>query len=185
MLDQGTEGQQLLEQAKMHYKLASTAMPCTLILNNYAWFLAICPVTSLRDADKAVSLAQQAISMTPDEGTFWNTLGVAYYRKGDAKQAIKALDRSVKLRNGGDAFDWFFLAMAHWQMGTPKDKETARTYYWKAVKNLEDTNIYTEPVWPHCLEAAAFLGIDPPEHEEKDCSQKSVPKKDLRAGVGK
>jgi hypothetical protein len=23
----------------------------------------------------------------------------------------------VQLRSGGDGFDWFFLAMAHWQLG--------------------------------------------------------------------
>lgn len=43
----------------------------------------------------------------------WNTLGAAHYRAGDYKAAITALERSMKVRNGGDSFDWFFLALAH------------------------------------------------------------------------
>jgi hypothetical protein len=33
------------------------------------------------------------------------------------KEAIQELEKSMELRNGGDSFDWFFLAMANWQLG--------------------------------------------------------------------
>jgi hypothetical protein len=38
---------------------------------------------------------------------------VARYRAGDFKGAVEALDWAVALLQGGDPFDWLFLAMAH------------------------------------------------------------------------
>jgi len=40
----------------------------------------------------------------------------------------------MKLRNGGDSTEWFFLAMAHWQMG---NKEEARKRYDQAVQWMD------------------------------------------------
>ena len=39
-------------------------------------------------------------------GEYWNTLGVNRYRNGDDKGAIADLETSMKLRAGGDSFDW-------------------------------------------------------------------------------
>ena len=50
-------------------------------------------------------------------GDYWNTLGVAHYRAGAWQTATTCLERSMTLRKGGDAYDWLFLAMAHWQLG--------------------------------------------------------------------
>jgi hypothetical protein len=36
----------------------------------------------------------------------------------------------MELRSGGDASDWFFVAMAHWQLNR---REEARTWFSKAV----------------------------------------------------
>ena len=60
----------------------------------------------------------------------WNTLGAAHVRAGDWKGAVVALKRSMDLRKGGDAHDWFFLAMAHWRAGA---KDRARVWFDKAV----------------------------------------------------
>ena len=79
---------------------------------------------------RAVELAKKAVELAPKQGTFWNTLGVAHYRAGDWKAAVAALEKSEELRNGGDSFDWFFLAMAHWQLG---EKDEARKWYDQAV----------------------------------------------------
>ena len=59
---------------------------------------------------------------------------MAHYRAGDWKAAIAALDKSMQLRKGGDSFDWFFLAMAHWQLG---NKDEARKWYDQAVEWME------------------------------------------------
>src|SRR5207253_1145365 len=68
------------------------------------------------------------------DGKSWNTLGVAHYRAGDWKAAVAALDKSVELAKGGDAFDWLFLAMSHRKLGNHDD---ARKWYDQAVQWLE------------------------------------------------
>ena len=40
----------------------------------------------------------------------------------------------MALRKGGDAYDWFFLAMAHWQLG---EKGKAREWYNRAVQWMD------------------------------------------------
>ena len=57
------------------------------------------------------------MELAPDEGTYWNTLGVAYYRLRNLSAAMNALVRSMELRREGDSFDWYFVAMIHAQQG--------------------------------------------------------------------
>ena len=59
---------------------------------------------------------------------------VAFVSNGNWKAAIEALTKSMELSKGGDSTDWFFLAMAHWQLG---DKPQARSWYDKAVPWME------------------------------------------------
>ncbi|MFI5457397.1 MAG: tetratricopeptide repeat protein [Isosphaerales bacterium] len=40
----------------------------------------------------------------------------------------------MELGKGGDSSDWFFLAMAHWQLG---HHDQARQWYSKAVDGME------------------------------------------------
>ena len=40
----------------------------------------------------------------------------------------------MEIRNGGDSFDWFFLAMAHWQLD---EKDEARKWYDQGVQWME------------------------------------------------
>src|SRR5262249_49747030 len=100
-----------------------------LVHNNLAWLLATCPEAALRDPRRAVELASKAVELRPKEGMFRNTLGVARYRAGEWAAAIEALNKSVELRQGGDAFDWHFLAMAECQRW---NKDEARRWYDKA-----------------------------------------------------
>src|SRR5262249_21245506 len=101
---------------------------------NLAWLLATCADPKFRDPAKAVELAKKAVDLAPKDGTFWITLGAARYRAGDWKAALTALHKSMELRNGGDSFDWFFLAMAHWQLGA---KDEGRKWYEKAVEWMD------------------------------------------------
>src|SRR5262249_40893931 len=91
--------------------------------NNLASLLATCSDAELRDPALAVALAKKAVELAPRHWVYLNTLGVASYRAGDWKAAIAALEQSMALRKGGDSNDWFFLAMAHGQLG---DKDKAR-----------------------------------------------------------
>src|SRR5262249_19285951 len=111
------------------------AHPDTLsLMNNLAWSLATCADPKFRDASRAVELAKQAVEQAPKAGDDWNTLGVAQYPAGDWKAAIAALKKSMELRKGGNSVDWFFLAMAYWQL---RDKKEARKWYDQAVPWME------------------------------------------------
>jgi tetratricopeptide (TPR) repeat protein/tRNA A-37 threonylcarbamoyl transferase component Bud32 len=89
--------------------------------NDMAWFLATCSEPRLRNGAEALRLAQKAVGANPSSASFWNTLGVAHYRNGSDQEAIAALEKAMRLRGGGQSFDWFFLAMAHGRLGN-RDK---------------------------------------------------------------
>jgi serine/threonine protein kinase/tetratricopeptide (TPR) repeat protein len=100
-------------------------------MNNLAWSLATAPDGKLRDPARALRLAKEVAQHTPKKGSYWNTLGVAYYRAGDWKNAIMVLEKSEELLAGRYvAHNGFFLAMAHWQL---KEKDKARAWYDKAA----------------------------------------------------
>ena len=134
-------------------------IPATQFCNEYAWFLATCPNSKYVDAPKAVELAEKAVKLSPKDGTFLSTLGVAQYRAGEWQAAIEALEKSMELREGGDASDWFFLAMAHWQLG---HKDEARKWYDKAVEWMDKNQPKNEELLRFRAEAAELLGISEP-----------------------
>jgi tetratricopeptide (TPR) repeat protein len=133
--------------------------------NDLAWFLATGPDPKFRDPKRAVELAKKAVELAPKEGNYWNTLGTAHYRAGDWKATVAALDKSGELRKGGDSFDWFFLAMAHWQLG---EKEEARKWYDRAVAWMDKNNPSDEELRRFREEAAKLLKVED--------SSKPVPK---------
>jgi uncharacterized protein HemY len=102
--------------------------------NALARLLATWPEPKLRDPAQAVKLANKAVQLAPKDSRFWNTLGVALYRTGDCKAAVAALETSVNLSRGGDAVDFFFLAMAHGKLG---QRDEARKWCDQAVAWVE------------------------------------------------
>jgi tetratricopeptide (TPR) repeat protein len=98
----------------------------------------------------------KAVELEPKQGISWNTLGVALYRAGDWKAAIEALNKSMELRNGGDSSDWFFLALAHWQLGK---QEEARKWYEKAVEWMEKNQPEDQELRRFRNEAEDALGM--------------------------
>jgi serine/threonine protein kinase/Tfp pilus assembly protein PilF len=134
-------------------------------LNGLAWLLATCPAQELRDPRRAVALARRAVARAPREGNYWNTLGVAQYRAGDWPAAVAALEKSMQLRQGGDASDWFFLAMAHWQAGA---KGKARPWYDRAVRWMEEHQSKDEELGRFRAEAATLLGLPGPPAPTKE-----------------
>jgi len=142
-------------------KLIALAPTDPTVQNNLAWMLATCTDEKLRDPSRALELAKKAVELAPNRGVFWNTLGAAYYRAGDCKAAIAALTKSMEFRNGGDSLDWFFLAMAHWQLG---DKPQARSWFDKAVPWMEKNQPRDEELIRFRAEAAALLVLE----EKKD-----------------
>jgi len=147
-----------------------------LVQNQWAWSLVTRPNVQSRNPRRAVELARVAVERLPHNARTWRTLGVAQYRTGDWKAAIDALSKSMELRKGGNSFNWFFLAMAHWQLGK---KEEARKWYDQAVgwmeKNkgeLEQNKQYAEELRRCRAEAAELLGIkEQTTPKEKEGSQ--------------
>jgi serine/threonine protein kinase len=130
-------------------------------LPNYcAWILVDCPEPSLRDPAHALELAQQAVAAQPGEAGYWNTLGVARYRLGDWAAAVTALEKSMKLQEGGDPNDWFFLAMAHARLG---DRAPAHDWFARATAVLDKQPYPPEDWMRYRDEAAALLGEPPPK----------------------
>jgi serine/threonine protein kinase/Flp pilus assembly protein TadD len=127
------------------------------LLNQLAWLLATCPEMALRDPPRAVELARKAVNLAPRIGDCWNTLGVAEYRAMHWKAAVLAFEKSMEIRKGGDGFDWFFLAMAHWQLG---EKAQARKLYDEAIQWMEKNKPQDEELQRFRAEAATLLGVD-------------------------
>jgi uncharacterized protein HemY len=125
-----------------------------LAFNNLAWTLATCPEEKVRNPPRAVELARKAVELAPKARMIWNTLGAAQYRAGDWKAAIQALEKSMELSKGGDSFDWFFLAMAHWRLG---EKDKARAWYDRAVQWTDKNQPANEELRRFRAEAAELL----------------------------
>jgi tetratricopeptide (TPR) repeat protein len=136
------------------------------VMNGLAWLLATAPESSKsRDPVRAVELAKQVVAAAPQDGNCWNTFGVAQYRAGDFKAAISALEKAIEIRKGGDSFDWFFLAMAHENLG---HRDQARQWYDKAVVWMEHNQKLNSELRRFRTEAVALLGIkDEPEPKPK------------------
>ncbi|HEX5269196.1 MAG TPA: protein kinase [Gemmataceae bacterium] len=135
--------------------------------NNLAWLLATGTSPQHRDPAQAVLLAKKAVVFRPEDGNVWNTLGVAHYYAGDPRAAAEALEKAVqksRRSNGhlaekgeGSAYDFFFLAMAHWQLG---EKDKAKDWYDRAVAWMDRNKPRDEELHRFRAEAAALLGAE-------------------------
>ena len=126
-------------------------------LNDHAWALATQPDLKNRDPDRAVKLAQEAVELAPKAGTYARSLGMAHYRAGNRKAAIEVLDKSMESRKGCDGFDWFVLAMAHWQLGV---KKAARKLYAQAVEWTDKNQPKNEELRRFQAEATELIGVE-------------------------
>jgi eukaryotic-like serine/threonine-protein kinase len=121
-----------------------------LCCNNRAWELANGPEPR-RDLDRALASIRRAMALAPSEATFFNTLGVVQYRVGQYADAIATLERSLAAGRGQtDAFDLFFLAMAHRRLG---HRDQARAFYERAAHWLAEQKSLGQQ---HAKELASF-----------------------------
>lgn len=147
-----------LDEALVEYDRAIQLDPSdALALNTLAWFLAICPDQRLRDPERAVEVAKRAIARASEEGSLWNTLGVALYRTGEFEESRKALVKSMELRSGGDPWDWFFLAMATDRLG---HRDEARRRYERGALWLREREPKDPDLERLRAEAAEVLGLE-------------------------
>jgi tetratricopeptide (TPR) repeat protein len=161
--NQRQEAEELRTRAIGHYeKLRANSFEHPAVNNELAWLLATSPEPRLRNPAHAVELAKKAVGAWPESATYRNTLGVAHYRNGDDKAAVAELEKARSLRAGGDGFDWFFLAMAHWRLG---NRDQARTWLDGAVQWMNTHQPHNDELRRFRAEAEAMLS----EGEEGEC----------------
>jgi serine/threonine protein kinase/Flp pilus assembly protein TadD len=127
------------------------------LVNEVAWYLATFPDSRFRDPAGALPLAEKAVAQKPAESMYWNTLGVARYRRGDWKGAVTALEKATQLNGGSDPTDGFFLAMAHWQL---KERQQARSWFDRAAQTMKKNQQPSEELKRFRTEAALLLGLE-------------------------
>ena len=110
----------------------------------------------LGEARRAVKLARRAVELAPTKGLCWNMFGVALCRTGKWTEAIDALKRSIALRSGGDATDWFFVAMAFRHLD---HNDRARRAYKRAITWMDKHNPDDAELKRFRAEAEAVLRI--------------------------
>jgi tetratricopeptide (TPR) repeat protein len=125
--------------------------------NRLAWLLATCPDPKLRDPKRVLELAKKALQLAPHDGESWKSLGAAHYCLGDWKATIAAFEKANTFFSGGGSNEWFFLAMAHWQLG---EKDLARRAYDRAVQWMEKYHPKNRDLGRLRSEAARLLGVE-------------------------
>jgi WD40 repeat protein len=121
-------------------------------LNNESWQLVVAPGGAPESYRLGLRQAEEACRLTPNNGVYLNTLGVAQYRSGDfpaARDTLQRADRlnSVKHKNGIPA-DVAFLAMARQHLGETTQAQTELARLRKLMAS---------PPWAENREAAGFL----------------------------
>jgi len=123
-------------------------------------FLADCPATQFRDPARAEQLAKQALQIAPDFAEYWFTLGVAQARAGRWQDALTSVQRCLELEkefgSPSDASRWFFLAMAHGQLG---HVEQARHWYEQAIHWMDARDQYHPTLRRYREETRQLLNI--------------------------
>jgi tetratricopeptide (TPR) repeat protein len=105
--------------AEQQYKRTLAVDPSAAVAaNNLAWIY----VSTGRNLEEALQLAQTALKKVPEEPHVNDTLGWVYYRKGFYKEAVRHLELSIK-RDSSDAAVHYHLGMAYVGVG---DREKAR-----------------------------------------------------------
>jgi eukaryotic-like serine/threonine-protein kinase len=154
------EAEEVRQQLRDSYPLALQNVPLDHRLrNNLAWLLASRAEAQPHDPIRAVKLAKEAITLAQETGAYWNTLGVAHYRAGDWKAAVAAIEESMRLRSGGDANDWLFLAMAGSRLGDPA---VAQHWYNRSLTWIKANAPRDADLLRFRNEAARLLGPESP-----------------------
>ncbi len=163
------------EESKPHFRRASEAFRRASelapddreVLQGSAWFLSLCQDVQFRDAPSALEHARRLVSVTSEQENRRSysfgrrpsfTLGLAEYRMGNLDAARKALERSIELREGGDAYESFVLAMVVARQG---DGERARQLL-RAARRMRKNRYSDFELHTLDAEAAAILGANDP-----------------------
>jgi tetratricopeptide (TPR) repeat protein len=159
------------DQARVCLRKADSLLPDDSAQKHYDLAQHLIDRPELRDPVRAVQLAERTVELVPGQGECWNMLGMARYRAGDWPGAIEALNKSVELRDGGNAYDRLFLAMAYWQSG---DADEADDWHGRAIEWMAENPSKSERLDALRTEAAELMGIE--EETVKEQPEKSPEK---------
>jgi serine/threonine protein kinase len=133
-----------------------------LSLSNLAYHLANSPAVSQRDPRRAIDLAKRATALLPGEAVAWNSLGMAYYRSNQPAAALAALQKGIKLAKGRSTPEWYFVAMASWQLGRKEETRRAlaraRRYTREDAETMAKDWFHAQEVRHARAEAVALIG---------------------------
>ena len=107
-------------------------------INSLSWAL-----TDLgEDLDRAISLSKNAVSLDPKSPHYIDTLGVAYYKKGDYDNALKTLLKALLyIDEGSKAEIYAHIADTYY---AKNDYKNALKYYRKSISSYEKEFDYDE-----------------------------------------
>jgi tetratricopeptide (TPR) repeat protein/serine/threonine protein kinase len=108
---------------------------------------------------------KKAAEADPKNGLHWGSLAIACYRAGKWQDALDLFKTKEHLGYGigGSAWQWFYIAMAHWKLG---HKEKAHSWYYQSIDWVERG--HEKGLAGVQAEAAALMGLpDPGERSEQ------------------
>jgi tetratricopeptide (TPR) repeat protein len=92
----------------VHKKVIEEFPESATYLNNGAWLCARCQ----RELDQALTLAQKAVELVPDEAAYRDTLAEVYFQRGDREAAVAAAQKCVDF---APANKMFAARLAHFR----------------------------------------------------------------------
>jgi eukaryotic-like serine/threonine-protein kinase len=164
------------EESIPHFRAASEAFHQAVelepthfpVLQSAAWFLNLFQDHRYREPLWALELACRLVDVTSErehnKRSFASgmrvlfTLGLAEYRVGNLDAARKALERSIELRGGGDAYEGFVLSMVLARQG---ELDRARQLHQEAVRWMRAYRYSDFELHALDSEASALLGSLP------------------------
>jgi serine/threonine protein kinase/tetratricopeptide (TPR) repeat protein len=130
------------------------------LMHDVAWLLSTHADTQLRDPQKAIELAEQAVKLAPKKTKYWRTLAAAHYRAGHWQDSLAALKKAQTGQRPDKAF-CCLMAMSHWQLS---EQDEARKWYAEAAKLSENSSDYDHLI-AFLAEAAELMGIRDPSSQ--------------------
>ncbi len=161
------ESEPHFRRASEAFRRASAAAPEEPgILQSSAWYVSLFQDERFRDPPSSLEHARRLVALGSERRdnrqsySFGRrplfTLGLAEYRMGNLEAAREALERSMSLRGGGDAYEWFVMAMVVAHQG---DANRARELHREAVHWMRTYRYSDFELHALDVEAASLLGV--------------------------
>ncbi|HEV8060364.1 MAG TPA: hypothetical protein VGP68_10850 [Gemmataceae bacterium] len=139
------------KQRKEALEIAKDRPDNALLLNNSPWYVVRYAASSKKGYERCLDLALEAVRLSPHEGMFVNTLGVAQYRVGQYKEAVETLNKSYAMNQnsfvGEQPADVAFLCMSYARLGRAQEAKEQFALLMQLTKQKR---------WQEDLESVAF-----------------------------